>query len=734
MSKALHFLFFSIFINSIQTFSQDTSRIKTTQDVILLEGLNQKGDLFRMPTISGTDIFSGKKNEVISLGASTADLSTNNTRQIFAKVPGLSIWENDGSGIQTGIATRGLSPNRSWEFNVRQNGADISSEVFGYPEAYFTPPTEAMERIEVVRGAGALQYGPQFGGLLNYVSKKQLGDKPLSMESSQTIGAYGLFNSYNAIGGQLKKFKYYAYLHHRNADGWRENSRYNTQTAALNFTYVFNSKWQLNGEYTHMNYLSQQAGGLTDTQFATDPQQSLRARNWFSTPWNTTALTLQYKASEQTLFTLRAFGILAQRNSIGFTSAITIADTINENIGSYNPRQIDRDGFQNFGAELRGLHQYQFLKGKSALSGGLRIYKGQTLRHQKGIGSTGADFSLDIISQQNGLDYAKSFELGTLNAAAFVENMFQITKKFAITPGLRYEWIESTIDGYINTSATGKINDARSRQLLLLGIGAEYTLTAQSNLYGNFSQGYRPVTFSELTPSATADVIDPQLKDASGYNADFGFRGSIKQQLLKFDVGVFRLFYNNRIGTITLNNAPYKTNIGASVSQGIESFMEFDVMRLFSRFYKLDMTIFTNYAYVDARYTRWDNPDTSNDPSKNLEGKRVENAPQHILRAGLSAKFKGFAASLQYNYVAAVFTDALNTIEPNATFTTGQLPAYQLLDFNMTYAFKEVYQFRAGINNLTNEMYSTRRASGYPGPGILPGTPRTFYLSIGVKL
>jgi Fe(3+) dicitrate transport protein len=554
------------------------------------------------------------------------------------------------------------------------------------------------------------------------------------MESSQTIGAYGLFNSYNAIGGQLKKFKYYAYLHHRNADGWRENSRYKTQTAALNFTYVFNSKWQLNGEYTHMNYLSQQAGGLSDAQFATDPQLSLRARNWFSTPWNTAALSLQYKASEQTLFTLRTFGILAQRNSIGFTSAITIADTINENIGSYNPRQIDRDAFQNYGAELRGLHQYQFLKGKSALSGGLRIYKGQTLRHQKGIGSTGTDFSLDIMSQQNGLDYAKSFELGTLNAAAFVENLFQITKKFALTPGLRYEWIQSSIDGYINTSATGKINDARSRQLLLLGIGAEYALTAQSNFYGNYSQGYRPVTFSELTPSATADVIDPELKDASGYNADFGFRGSLKQQLLKFDVGVFRLFYNNRIGTITLNNAPYKTNIGASVSQGIESFVELDVMRLFPQFTALGISLFTNYAYVDARYTRWDNPATINDPSKNLAGKRVENAPEHILRSGLSVKYKGFAATVQYNYVAAVFTDALNTIEPNATFTTGQLPAYQLLDFNMTYAFKEVYQFRAGINNLTNEMYATRRAGGYPGPGILPGTPRTFYLSIGVKL
>ena len=554
------------------------------------------------------------------------------------------------------------------------------------------------------------------------------------MESSQTLGSYGLFNSYNAIGGQLNKFKYYAYLHHRSADSWRANSSYKTQTAALNFTYAFNSKWQLNGEYTHMNYLSQQAGGLTDAQFATDARQSGRARNWFSTPWNTAALTLQYKANAHTQFTFKAFGILAQRNSIGFTAAVTVADTINENTGAYNPRQIDRDVFQNIGAELRGVHQYQFLKHMSALSGGLRIYKGLTLRDQKGIGSTGSGYSLDIISQQNGLDFGKSFELGTMNAAAFVENLFQITEKFALTPGIRYEWIASTIEGYINTSATGQINDARTRQILLLGIGAEYTVNPQSNLYGNFSQGYRPVTFSELTPAATADVIDPNLKDASGYNADFGFRGSIKQHLLKFDIGVFRLFYNNRIGTITLNNAPYKTNIGASVSQGVESFAELDVMRLLGKFNALGVSVFTNYAYVDARYTRWDNPATSNDPSKNQAGKRVENAPEHILRTGLSVKFKGFSATLQYNYVAAVFTDALNTVETNATFTTGQLPAYQLLDFNLTYAFKELYQFRAGINNLTNETYATRRAGGYPGPGILPGTPRTFYLSIGLKL
>ena len=69
------------------------------------------------------------------------------------------------------------------------------------------------------------------------------------------------------------------------------------------------------------------------------------------------------------------------------------------------------------------------------------------------------------------------------------------------------------------------------------------------------------VDYSELTPSATTEIIDPNLKDASGFNADFGYRGSVKNYL-NFDVGLFYLQYDNRIGTLTQNGAPFKTNIG----------------------------------------------------------------------------------------------------------------------------------------------------------------------------
>lgn len=734
MNKALHFLFFSIFINSIHSFSQDTSRIKTTQDVYVREMLGKSADITRLPVIQGTDIFAGKKNEVINLSASTADLSTNNTRQLFAKVPGLSIWENDGSGIQTGIATRGLNPNRSWEFNVRQNGSDISSEVFGYPEAYFAPPSEALEKIEIVRGAGSLQYGPQFGGLLNYVTKKSLGDKAISMESTQTIGSFGLFNSFNAIGGSIKKFSYYAYVHQRSAQGWRENSAYRTRTASISMTYEFSKKWQLNAEYTNMNYLSQQAGGLNELQFATDPRQSSRERNWFSTPWNTGSVQLTFTPSKTTQFTLKAFGIVAQRNSVGFMKAITIKDTINTLIGSYNPRQVDRDFYNNYGVELRGIHRYQVLGNLSALSGGIRAYTGLTERMQRGIGSTGTDFDLSITSLQNQQEFAAHLNFGTQNIAAFAENMFQLTPKLSVTPGIRYEWISNTANGFINTSSTGLLEmQERNRILILFGIGAEYQVGKTANIYANFSEAYRPVTFSELTPAATTDIIDPNLKDASGYNADLGFRGSLFKNALKFDVGVFQLFYNNRVGTISLNNTPYRTNIGASLSQGVESYVELDVMKLMPQFSNLGLSVFGNYSYIDARYTRWDNPALVNDPNLTLVGKRVENAPQHMLRTGLTLKYRGFSSCLQYNYVSAVFTDAANSILANASSTTGQLPAYQIIDLNMAYQWAGIYQLRAGVNNLTNATYATRRAGGYPGPGILPGNARTFYLAIGLR-
>lgn len=715
------------------TFAQtdDTSKTINLKEVEIIDIIN-RNNVMRLNEVEGTNIYSGKKNEVIQVSKLDADLSTNNSRQIFSKVPGIMIWENDGSGIQTSIAARGLSPNRSWEFNMRQNGYDITPDPFGYPEAYYTPPTEALSRIEVVRGAGSLQYGSQFGGMVNYVFKNGYSNKPIFVETQFTTGNYGLFNAYNAIGGTIKKFSYYAFYHNRTADGWRDNSQYKTNTVYANVSYQITSKMKIGLEYTHNDFVSQQPGGLTDSLFKVDPKKSYRSRNWLGIPWNVMALTYEFNINENSLLTVKAFGNFAERNSVGLLGSITTQDVISTTTNDYANRQVDRDFYQNAGAEARFRTNYNFLKSKSTLSAGLRFFSGSTERWQQGKGTTGSTYDYSIAVLNNGKEYSKELIYTNINYAFFIENLFKITPKLSITPGVRYEMIQSTAKGYINTSATGAIpNGSQDRAFLLYGLGAQYHIGSATNLYANYSTAYRPVTYSELTPSATTDVIDPNLKDASGYNADFGYRGTFKN-FLSFDVSGFYLFYNNRIGSITIDGVVTKTNIGASESKGIEAFIEADLIHAFTSSNEFgSLKVYTSQSVQEAVYTRWDVVIT--DPTKTIVDKKVENAPAHIGRYGLTYSIKSFSASVQMNQVSEVYTDAINTELPNAAATIGKIDGYTLLDASMSLTVKQHYNFKIGLNNITDEAYATRRSGGYPGPGLLPGNGRTYFVSVGAK-
>ena len=731
MKKIQFFIISIILLNSQYIISQeaDTSKHTHLNEVIIKETQNSES-VGRMPIMKNNVIYAGKKTEVILLEKTAADLSINNARQVFAKVPGMSVWENDGSGIQIGIASRGLSPNRSWEFNIRQNGYDISSEVFGYPETYYTPPLEALSRIEVIRGAASLQFGPQFGGLVNYQIKKGDPNKLFSIESQQTAGSYGLFNSFNAIGGTYKKLSYYSYFHKRTAQGWRDNSYYDIYSGYISMNYQVSKKIGISAEYSKMDYQSQQAGGLTDVQLKENPRQSLRSRNWFSAPYNVASVTLKYDVTDNVNIQIKSFYSFAERNSVGFVKSITTKDSINPTTLQYNARQVDRDEYQNFGTELRTSFKYKFLGKESILAGGIRIYNGNTNRNQLGTGTTGVDFDLTLTKP----DYGRSLEFSTINYAAFAENVFQFGNRVKVIPGIRLEYIENTSKGYINTTQAGVLaSNKRERQILLYGVGSEFKTSEKTMFYGNYSLAYRPVTFSELTPSATTEIIDPNLKDANGFNADLGFRGTLKN-FLSFDLGVFYLNYNNRIGVITQNGLPFKTNIGTSVSQGIESYIELNLTNLLFKNDKYgSFTVFSSNSFIDATYTRWDNPVIANDPLKSIENKRVENAPNFIHRLGASYSLKGLQLSIQYSEVSDVFTDAINTELPNATATIGKIAGYKIMDLTASYKFKEHYNFKFSLNNLTNEIYATRRSTGYPGPGILPGNGRTFSLSLGVN-
>ena len=197
---------------------------------------------------------------------------------------------------------------------------------------------------------------------------------------------------------------------------------------------------------------------------------------------------------------------------------------------------------------------------------------------------------------------------------------------------------------------------------------------------------------------------------------------------------MFYMHYDNRIGTITQNGAPFKTNIGKSVSKGVESYIEIDVVKVFTEKSKIgSISFFASNSLIDAKYAQWNNPNIASDPAKSIENKRVENAPQYIHRLGATYYLKGFSATFQLSSIGDVFTDAANTETPNATGTIGKLSGYEIMDASLSYKFMERYNFKAGVNNIADEKYATRRAGGYPGPGMMPGNGRTIFVSIGAS-
>jgi Fe(3+) dicitrate transport protein len=703
------------------------TRANDTLDVITVMAKKNESVSGRLKDVYGTAIYAGKKTELINLKNINANLATNNTRQIYARIPGLNIWEYDRGGLQLGIGGRGLSPNRSSNFNIRQNGYDISADALGYPESYYTPSAEAIDRIEIIRGAASLQYGPQFGGLVNFIMKEGPKEKPLEFTTRQSGGSFGFFNSFNSIGGTTasKKLNYYSFYQYKKGDDWRPNSHYDQHNGYVHLAYSVSSKFTVTAEYTLMKYLAQQPGGLTDEQFAEDPSVSVRARNWFKVNWNLVNLSFDYKINGATKLNWRNYTLQGGREALGVLSYINRPD----NGGN---RDYLSDKYSNFGSELRLIHQYK-LSGdlvSTMLIGG-RYYRGLTIRKQgDGTDNSDADFSF-VGPEPN----KSNFRFPGINVAAFAENIFQINRHWNITPGIRFEHIDTKANGYyykVNIFIPSeKIQEIRvnPRSFVLLGIGTSWKFNNGTELYANISQNYRSINFNDIRVVNTNAKVDPALKDETGYNIDLGFRGTYKSWLY-VDLSLFYLKYNDRIGSIFTRDTNFmtyrlRTNVSDSRNLGMEMLLEGDILRAIKGGQsKYKLNLYTNLSLIDARYVN-----TSNTA---IADKLVENVPPVLFRTGLSFGNPRFNITYQFSYQAKQYSDATNT-ETTPTAVDGAIPAFNVMDLSLSYNWRQ-FTLYSGVNNLTDKKYFTRRADGYPGPGIIPADKRNLYVTLQFKL
>jgi len=724
-------------------------KVQNLSEVVITQKRQEIFALKQLKKVDGTAIYAGKKNEVVLLDGITGNLAANNPRQIYSQVVGLNIYDNGDAGLQLNIGGRGLDPNRTANFNTRQNGYDISADVLGYPESYYTPPAEALEEIQVVRGAASLQYGTQFGGLVNFKFKQPNSSKKIEWTSRQTLGSYNLKTSFNSLSGTVGKFSYYTYFNYKEGNSFRPNSDYNSRNYFAHVGYQFSDKTKVTVETTFLNYLAKQPGGLTDAQFIEDPTFSNRERNWFDVDWKLFSVRLDHKFSSKKDFSLNVFGLDASRSALGFrTNRVSQPDDPEE------PRELLIDNFQNWGAEARLLTRYKLGDTESALLIGSKIYRTDNDQRQgPGTSAANADFNFADDEFPN-YERQSQFNFPNSNLAFFGENIFNISPKLTLTPGFRLEHIKTesigsykniVLDLAGNPLLNEEVEDNREfdRTFLLLGLGATYKLNSSVEFYGNFSQNYRSVTFSDIRVVNPSFQVDENISDEDGFTADIGFRGRHKN-VLSYDVSAFSLLYDNRLGEIlkseTQTNAlgeevetgsivRFRGNIGTAFMYGLESFANWSVKEtFFSASDKLKLNYFMNLALTNSEYL--------SSEETNVEGNKVEFIPDVNLKTGLNFGYGNILGSLQYTYLSSQFTDATNALQDvndNQRGIEGEIPAYDILDFSLSYVYKN-WKLETGINNVLDNSYFTRRATGYPGPGIIPSEPRTFYATLQFKL
>ncbi len=704
----------------------DTLQDQTLREISIT---TQRETIERLPQVQSTYLWSGKKTEVINLQNLDANIAEKTPRQIFAKIPGVFVYDMDGTGNQMNISTRGLDPHRGWEFNIRADGMMTNSDIYGYPASHFSLPMEAIGRIELVRGTGALQYGAQFGGMLNYVLKQADTTRTFGLETINSGGSFGLFSNYTAIGGKVGKLEYYAFYSRRISNGYRKNSESDYDGQGVSLKFRPSKNFTLKAELLHSNYLYRLPGPLTDAMFEADPRQSTRSRNYFNPEIYVPSLAAEWKIGPQTRLAWSASAVLGDRRSVLFDRTANIADTLIATTLQYAGRQVDIDHFNSYTTELRLLQGYSLLGQTSMLSAGIQYINNDLHRQQQGKGTTGTDFDLTI----SAAGWGRDIHLKSQNVALFAENKFQFGRKFSVSPGLRFESGASKMSGDISYLPPLEVANTVRHEFPLFGVNAEFAPISSLNFYAGWSQAYRPVIFKDIVPGNFYERVDKDLEDAYGYNAEIGLRGSVGN--LKWDMSAFTLRYNNRLGSVTDFSEEldtlilYRTNIGDSRTSGLEIFAEYG-FRLADRLYA---SVFTSTSYFDAEYLG-DSVRVSAAENRSIAGKRVESVPEWISRNGLNIRYKTLSASLLYSYTGQSYADPLNTETPSATGAVGLVPAYGLWDFNATCrAFRQV-TLRLSVNNLADKKYFTKRPLFYPGPGVWPSDGRGFVLTAQVRI
>ena len=675
------------------------------------------------------------------------------TQEALELVPGINGYADDGIGnSRLSIGIRGLNPRRSSRILILEDGVPIQPALYIYPNMYYNPPSDRIDRVEVVKGSGAIKYGPQtMGGVINYYTKRprnEFGGK-LKIKAGEN-NFLSLFSEIGGFGNE--KFKPEFQLLYKQGDGFRENNGFEQVNGTLKLSY---NKSQDENYYlkVNTNYENSNATytGLTQYSFKTNPRFNPKKDDNFKLFRTAVDLITTKRLSSNLTKSTTAFVSFFDRrwwreNDI-FAS---VADSASSNPTAqpyYETMNLIRrgNGKDNFGIlrtfYVGGVEQVfsykdspfgisSFLSNNSSLEIGGRVYFERFIDDKKSGAKTDSREGIYFIpaasDDEQPIIVGQSHHYQTTAFSGFVSENIEF-EKFTLNPGLRLEVFEQErVD-----RLAGSVYQDKSIIDLLPGVGF-ITKFSTINFFGGIHRGFTPPssgTLKILNFGGTPEDQGLNLEAEKSWNKEFGVRGDYS--MINFEVSGFHIGIENLVAA---GRGTAFKNLGRVNTMGLELNMNLISSKLSGFLPDLHLI----YAFLNTEVSEGiikSNVSGTVGSDVSIKGKELPYAPAHTVTAGFSRIGKKLSYRLDFRYVDEVFTDFENIMREDKLGIQGAIPSYSFINFSADYKVSTGSRIFLVGKNITDEIYIGSRLHSNPGQplanlssGILPGPRRQINL------
>ena len=669
------------------------------------------------------------------------------------EVPGVQVQEEDGHGLRPNIAIRGGRSNRSADITLMEDNILAAPAPYSAPDAYYFPQMDRMESLEVIKGAGAVKYGPRTtNGILNMVTKPIPNDDSLKIVTEG--GSHGTYRGGVTAGTSTENVGILLNAFHKQTDGFKEidfvedESGYNVEdvltkirfnTSATSDIYQeFELKFGYYDETSNETYL-----GLTDDDYKRNPYRRygssqldemnvhgfhVAATHFIELDPSLNLTTSLYNNRiERNWYRLNSISVGGISKSIGqiFSDPITNAAYVNalKSDNSAGNTFIIRDNARDYeskGVQSALSYDYSLGQTENNLQFGFRFHKDEEDRFQR-------DDRFDMVNGEANITVTGAAGSGgnRIQSAeafsTFLQNEIE-WNKWTFTPGVRFEHINLKREEYGNADPTRSgaaltvfENDIN---VIIPGAGVSYEVNDSWNILAGVHKGFAP-------PGVPASAGEAAFtKEEESINYELGTRYS--KGNWNTEAFVFYNDYKNLLGRDTFSSGGGGTgdsfNGGEVVVKGLEAVAQYNAADLvgLSSNYQLPLTISYTRTHGEFKndfvstFDEWQTVSSGDELPYMAEN-------QLYLAAGLEGLDWGVSMGGKY-------VDDMRSVAGS-----GAIPANQLIESHWVFDAAAEYDITDQVTafttaeNLFDEEYTAARRPA----GLRPGMP--FSIMAGLK-